>query len=73
MNETSSPIAAKDLPWRRALGIVIIACLALSVWELAHTRPPTPGIKRAPAQAPAQQLPMQRATESADPQLICLR
>ena len=71
MNEALPPPADSSL--QRALAIAIIACLALSAWGIVHTRRPTSGVKRAPAQAPLKPRPREQATWSLDPEPVCLQ
>lgn len=69
MNEEPGAAAHDDFKWRH-LGIVLLAFAVLTAWSVAQTRP-TPGIKRAPAQAPAKQLPTQRVKPTGDPEPVC--
>ncbi len=65
------PRASKDdFGWSR-LWLLLVACLALAAWSAIQNKP-APGIKRAPpAQAPAKQLPKQRANPTGEPEPLC--
>ena len=67
---TDVPRANKgDHGWYRLL-LLLVACLALAAWSAFQSKP-APGIKRAPAQAPAKQLPKQRTNPTGDPEPVC--
>lgn len=67
---SDAPQASKDnFGWSR-FWLLILACLALAAWSAVQTKS-APGIKRAPAQAPAKQLPKQRANPTGEPEPLC--
>lgn len=68
MNE--EPRAAQQAIERLPLALLLIACLALVAWTAAQTRPTLP-TKRAPALAPAKQLPKQRTNPTGEPEPVC--
>jgi hypothetical protein len=62
--------ASKDyFGWSR-FWLLLVACLALAAWSAVQGKS-APGIKRSPPQAPAKQLPKQRATPTGDPESLC--
>lgn len=61
--------ASEDFNWR-ALGIALLACLALVLGALAHSRV-TPGRLKSAPPLPAKQRPTHRATPTGDPVPVC--
>ena len=55
--------------WSR-LWLLLVACLALAAWSAIQNKA-APSIKRAPPQAPAKQLPTQRANPTGEPEPLC--
>jgi hypothetical protein len=67
---TDVPRASKDDFGGYRLWLLLLACLALGAWSAVQSKP-APGIKRAPTQAPAKQLPKQRTNPTGDPEPVC--
>ena len=69
MHEQPTGASKRAFDWF-PLALLLIACFAFVAWSAAQTRP-APAIKRAPAQAPAKQLPKQRTNPSGEPEPYC--
>jgi hypothetical protein len=63
-------VAAQQATSWRPLALLLIACLAMLAWSAYQIRPTLP-TKRAPAQAPAKQLPKQRTNPTGEPEPVC--